>query len=225
MKILILSAMSKELELLKNIVKKVHSHKEDDIEIFEGYIDDKIIFLAQCGIGKVNSALTTYKLIKDLAPDIVINSGVAGGAGSPIGSVLVPDKISYHDVWCGPGTVTGQVSGLPLFFSPDKRVIEISKKLNNKERIINGLICSGDKFISRKEEVDQIRKDFPEVKAIDMESASIAHTCFKLHIPFAIIRVVSDTPGEGENVSQYENFWNDAPIKTFETVRAIIKDL
>ena len=58
-----------------------------------------------------------------------------------------------------------------------------------------------------------------------MESASIAQVCFLTNTPFSIVRVVSDTPGEGENISQYKDFWKTAPEKTFETVKALINNL
>ena len=217
--------MSKEIELLKNIVKDIKNEEIEGQSFYSGKIGDKIIYLAQCGIGKVNSALSAYKLIKALNPDLVINSGVAGGAAAPIGSILIADKVAYHDVWCGPGTVYGQIQGLPLFLETDNKFLEASEKIDVPFKIYRGLICSGDKFISTKEEIDFIKSRFPDVKAVDMESASIGHTCYLTKTPFAIIRVVSDTPGEGENISQYENFWTEAPVKTFKTVATIIDSL
>ena len=58
-----------------------------------------------------------------------------------------------------------------------------------------------------------------------MESASIAQVCFMKNIPVNIIRVISDTPGQEENISQYENFWTDAPSETFKALTEILNDL
>lgn len=221
MKILILAAMEKEMNLLLNLLTEAHERAIGSTHFWEGKIDKHQMFIAKCGIGKVNAAINTYKLIELTKPELVINSGVAGGAGTPIGTLLIASQVAYHDVWCGPGTKYGQADGLPLFMEPSEIILQIGRQLD----LETGLICSGDKFISSAQEISDIRSHFPEVKAVDMESASIAQTCIYSGIPFAIIRVISDTPGEGENISQYKDFWNTAPQKTFAAISNILKEL
>lgn len=109
--------------------------------------------------------------------------------------------------------------------NPSERIIKLSEKVAKDENVVYGLICSGDKFVSSAEELKFIRSHFPEVKAVDMESASIAQTCMLCNVPFNILRIVSDTPGEGENISQYKNFWKEAPEKTFSLLKEIITNL
>lgn len=36
------------------------------------------------------------------------------------------------------------------------------------------------------------------------------------------MRVISDTPGGADNISQYENFWEDAPKRTFEILHTLL---
>ncbi len=225
MKIAILAAMDKELSLIKTILNYSETITAEGVEMTHGNIGSHEIYLSKCGIGKVNSAINTYKVIESIKPDMVINSGVAGGAGVPVGTILIADRVAYDDVWCGPSTQYGQADGCPLYFTPAKNVIELAKTLFKKDGYHFGLICSGDKFISSPEEIAFIRSHFPDVAAVDMESASIAQTCYLTSTPFNIIRVVSDTPGEGENLAQYENFWSEAPEKTFEALKTIIGNL
>ena len=226
MKIAILAAMDKELTLIKTIIQNCEEViTEGNLKIFHGTIGTHEIFLSKCGIGKVNSAINTFRIIEILKPDLIINSGVAGGAGLPVGSLLFADRVAYDDVWCGPSTEYGQADGCPLFFTPNKDVIGLAKSLFKEEGYYFGLICSGDKFISSAEEIAFIRSHFPDVYAVDMESASIAQVCFLTSTPFNIIRIVSDTPGEGENLAQYENFWVEAPEKTFKALKTIIANL
>ena len=211
--------MDKEVDLLINLLDNIKELKNSSGSVWQGNIHAHNVFISKCGIGKVNSALNAYRLITEYKPDFVINSGVAGGAGVPVGSLLIADKVAYHDVWCGPGTKYGQADGIPLYILPDSR---ISGNFSDID-CFRGLICSGDKFISTEEEINFIKSKFPDVKAVDMESASIAQTCFILGIPFAIIRVVSDTPGAGENISQYKDFWENAPKKTFSVLSEILR--
>ena len=223
MKILILAAMDKELDLLLNLLRDIKTAQREGISIHEGKIGENIVAVAKCGIGKVNAAINTQLLLNFLKPDLVINSGVAGGAGIPIASVLIADRVAYHDVWCGPGTNYGQADGIPLFLIPSAEILTLANEIDSE--LSFGLICSGDKFISTPEEIRDIRSHFPEVCAVDMESASIAQVCFMTSTPFAVIRVVSDTPGEGENITQYQNFWKEAPEKTFHVLSTLLKKI
>lgn len=225
MKIAIISAMSKELNLLLNIMENVKESDRDGLKIYEGQVGNHVVTAMQCGIGKVNSAINTFKMIQSEHPDLVINSGVAGGADSKmkVGSILVADKVAYHDVWCGPGTKIGEADGMPLYLLPSPEVVEVARQ--SIPEAINGLICSGDRFINLPSDVRQIKSNFPDALAVDMESASIAQTCIMENTPFAIIRVMSDTPGEQESVDQYTNFWTEAPEKTFHCLINLIHNL
>lgn len=227
MKILIIAAMQKELTLLLNLIVSPKEVSVEGHRCYIGQVGSHEVIAAKCGIGKVNSALATQLLIKNFQPDLVINSGVAGSVDESmtIGDILVADKVAYHDVWCGPGTLYGEADGCPLFFSPHIMPDQILKNDKSIGNISTGLICSGDKFITSPDEVMVIKHHFPDALGCDMESASIAQTCFKANVPFMIIRIMSDRPGGGKNIEQYENFWEDAPSKTFSIVKSLIEKL
>lgn len=227
MKIGILAAMDKEMALLMPLLEEMKEVELDGRKAYEGNVGGNAVCMMKCGIGKVNSALNAYRLIEGFKPDLVINSGVAGGADASmsVGSLLIATEAAYHDVWCGPGTEWGQIDGMPRRFAMDGEVVRICRELPALEEARYGLICSGDRFISKVEEVDFIKSEFPDALACDMESASIAHACRDKAVPFAVVRVVSDTPGQADNISQYKDFWTTAPEKTFQAVRSIIDAL
>lgn len=226
MKIGILAAMDKEVALIIPLIKDMQVVEIDTRKAYLGKIGHHEVCVMKCGIGKVNSALNVYRLIEYFHPDLVINSGVAGGADAlmKVGSLLVATEAAYHDVWCGPGTEWGHMDGLLPRFAMDAEVIESCRKSASAD-VRFGLICSGDRFISKEEEVDFIKSIYPDALACDMESASIAHACYDCGVPCAVVRVVSDTPGQADNISQYKNFWNEAPEKTFRSVKSIIENL
>ena len=222
MKIAIIAAMSKELALRLPLIKDGSTVKANGMTFHTGNIGSHEVIATECGIGKVNAAIGTLTLIECFHPDIVINTGVAGGTGSgaSILDVVIADRVAYHDVWCGPGTIAGQAAGCPSTFDcplPD----EIFKDMDIKR----GLVASGDIFISRAEEVKKIRSLYPDAMAVDMESAAIAHVCYLKGVPFVCIRVISDTPGSADNIAQYENFWTDAPAHTFATLTTLLDRL
>ena len=49
--------------------------------------------------------------------------------------------------------------------------------------IKSGLIATGDKFISHSEQVKFLLKDFPELKAVEMEGGSVAQVLLLESIP------------------------------------------
>lgn len=219
MKIALIAAMGKELALLLPLIEDLYTVKTEGVEYHIGRIATHDIVAVQSGIGKVNAALTTRAVIKEFRPDMVINTGVAGGVGrTKVLDVIIPSTVAYHDVWCGPGTVWGEAAGCPREFVclPDDVTV---KKLGAKR----GLLASGDIFVSSAEEVNRIISLYPDAVAVDMESAAIAQTCYINNVPFACIRVVSDTPGSDDNISQYETFWEDAPRATFSTLTSLLK--
>lgn len=225
MTIAILVAMGKELNLLLPLLDNTKSETIDGFTFHSGKIGNNDIVAMQCGIGKVNAAIGTLTLLNNFKPELVINTGVAGGASQDahVMDIIVGSSIAYHDVWCGPGTIYGEASGYPLYFESDKR---FSSLIPERADIKRGLICSGDKFIASLEEVQTIQKAFPQVLAVDMESATIAQVCYLRKIPVLVMRVISDSPGASkDNTAQYNDFWQDAPAHTFNLVQELLKQI
>ena len=221
MKIAIIAAMSKELQLLLPLIQCHSTVTINNYEYHLGNIAGHDVIAVQSGIGKVNAAVATLTLVENFHPALVINTGVAGGTGATkVLDVVIPDRIAYHDVWCGPDTIPGQAADCPRFFE-----CPLSHEAVESLGVKRGLLASGDIFISRQEEVEKIRKLYPDAVAVDMESAASAQVCYLKNVPFVCIRVISDTPGAEDNISQYENFWNDAPQSTFEKLNALLAKL
>ena len=225
MKIGIIVAMSKELDLLLPLLKNSEKSRMGGFEFHCGKVGRHDVMVMQCGIGKVNAAMGTLTLVNSFLPDFVINSGVAGGADPTVNvmDVVAGARVAYHDVWCGPESELGQVQGLPLYFEGAQRLLNL---VPEREGIHKGLICSGDQFIDTLDAVTRIKGDFPEALAVDMESGAIAQVCYLNKVPFLALRVISDSPGAShDNTRQYLDFWTDAPQETFNMVKDIITRL
>ncbi|MDR1415683.1 MAG: 5'-methylthioadenosine/adenosylhomocysteine nucleosidase [Odoribacteraceae bacterium] len=222
----VIVAMRQEYDLARAVLECRREHLVRGMSLMEGNIDGAELVLLQCGIGKVNSAIGAVEMIREHAPDIIINTGVAGGIhpDARVMDVIVGDEVAYHDVWCGDGNAWGQIQGLPPRFTSPRRLYHLALATPVPSgRLRGGLICSGDRFITTNEEKDHIRARFPEALAVDMESASIAQTCHLYGIPFLAYRLISDTPGIEEHARQFRDFWNEAPARSFEMLRAIIR--
>ncbi len=209
MKIGIIVAMDKELEQLRPL-----------------FPEAKVI-LQKSGIATVNAAIQTVEMIRQFKPDVIISSGCAGGNGDDINlqDVVVSSELAYHDVYCGRAiddtTIYGQVQGLPPRFGVDPYLLEKALLTGAKP----GLIVTGDWFVDTKEKMRQIISHFPEAKAVDMESAAIAHTCYLYKVPFISFRVISDIPLRDTDASQYHNFWDTIAQHSFQVTRTFIESL
>lgn len=223
MKIAVIVAMQKELRLLLPLISDPRTITANDITFHSGTIGRHEVVVQQCGIGKVNAAIGALTLIDTFHPDIVISTGVAGGTGSDAGilDVVLADEVAYHDVWCGPGTEPGQAAGCPPRFA----CAATDTLLPHIPGARKGLVASGDIFVSTPEEVQRILTLYPEAKAVEMESGAVAQVCHIKNIPFICLRVISDTPGKADNIAQYNNFWEDAPRRTFNALEAILNVL
>lgn len=227
MKIGIIVAMGKELELLKPHLQDMKVVENHGTTFYCGAMGKHEIVAMQCGIGKVNAAVGTVTLIDNYSPQLVINTGVAGGASKSVNvmDLVVGSKVCYHDVWCGFDGVTprGQVQGLPLYFDGAASVIS---KIEERAGLHCGLIVSGDQFIDTVEQVESIKSNFPDALALDMESGAIAHSCYLRGTPFVSMRIISDSPGAGhDNTMQYNDFWTDAPQHTLAVVKDLLQKL
>lgn len=190
-----------------------------------GKIGPGTIVLRQCGIGKVNAAVGAAELIRTYRPDAIVSTGVAGGIDCRLGvmDVVVSSSIVYHDVWCGMGNEYGQIQGMPAVFEGSPELVRAALSLGGATRVVDGLICTGDQFISSRPELDKIKEKFPDGLAVDMESAAIAQTCHLYGVPFVSFRIISDTPGVKGHIDQYENFWGEMADRSFGVTKDFIE--
>ena len=233
MKIGIISAMDSEHRQLAERLSDKKEATEGTFRYVEGRAGDNELVLTQCGIGKVNAAIGTAELIRRYHPDCIISTGVAGGIDAclQVADVVASDRLVYHDVYCGnDGTEYGQIQGMPLYYEADTRLLRYALGLNQsvslESHVHGGLICTGDRFVENKDELNVIKQRFPQGMAVDMESAAIAQTCYVYGVPFLSFRIISDTPGAHEdNFSQYKDFWGTMADRSFHTTWAFLSTL
>lgn len=221
MKIGIIVAMDKELAQLQSLftnAKKETHHKKD---FFIGKIGNHDIILQKCGIGKVNSTIGAVEMINNYQPDLIISSGCAGGVDTSlqVGDVVVSTSCVYHDAYCGSECEFGQILGMPAQFQSPQQLVNIATRINSKEKVVPGLIVSGEWFVDSQEKMQSILDKFPMATAVDMESCSIAQTCHIYNIPFISFRIISDVPLKDHKAQMYFDFWDKMAEGSFDVTR------
>lgn len=211
MKIGVVIAMSKEYEIISGLIGGSSS----------GMLGGNEIFLSRSGIGKVNAAIKAVEMIALHHPDCLISTGCAGGADRSVNvmDVVASSQVVYHDVWCGGGNEFGQVQGLPPRFDADAHLLDVAQRAGARA----GLIASGDRFCTKDEDIEQIKQNFPDALAVDMESCSIAQVCHLDNVPFISLRVISDSVGGHDRVLQYEDFWGSVTQTSVATVEKFLE--
>lgn len=185
------------------------------------------LIVGRSGIGKVNAALATRKLL-DEGVDLIVNTGCAGGLNEmlSVGDAVIGTSFSYHDVWCGPGNERGQVQGFPLSFDvPSNLRAGLEERFVEDPGVHFGEITSGDSFIESVEDDERVLSVRPNALACDMESGAIAQTCYLSGVPFLACKIISDVHGGGasESWSMYEDFWSRAAEESFGILKRIVE--
>ena len=220
-KIGLIIAMDKEMDIFAATLQNLLPQKIYQRNFYSGTVGDKQITAVVSGMGNVNAALCTADLINVFGADLIINVGVSGGLDPSlnIGDFVVGDDIVYHDVWCGEPYVYGQIAGCPLIFHSAPELTSLLPELRH------GLLCCGDMFVSSVERLNNIKRQFPNGLAVDMESAAIAQTCYLYNKPMLSVRQISDIPGVKHHIEQYDSFWHNAPQNSVKLLNYILEKL
>ncbi|TRC17161.1 5'-methylthioadenosine/S-adenosylhomocysteine nucleosidase [Mannheimia haemolytica] len=229
MKIGIIGAMAQEIEILRQVMVEPKVTELAGCKIFEGKINNTRVALLQSGIGKVAAAIGTTLLIQLTQPDMIINTGSAGGLDPDlnVGDILISTEVRYHDVDVTAfGYEIGQLPANPPTFSPNEQLVELAQKEAKKAgyNVVASLICSGDAFINGNDKINQIRQNFPNVVAVEMEAAAIAQVCHGFNLPFVIVRAVSDVADKESHLS-FEEFLPLAAEKSSTIVLAMLNNI
>ncbi|WP_080958072.1 MULTISPECIES: 5'-methylthioadenosine/adenosylhomocysteine nucleosidase [Lacticaseibacillus] len=204
-KVGVICAMEEEI---RTLLARQTQQKETVIasqHYFEGKIGDVDVILVQSGIGKVQAAMTAALLLATYKPDVVINTGSAGGIGHglAIGDVVISSGVAYHDVDATAfGYLPGQLPQQPQIFEAGMSYVTQIQTAAAATGLTPkvGLIVSGDQFINGKEAIARILKTYPQALASEMEGAAVGQLAKEFHTPFVVIRAMSDVADEQSGV-------------------------
>ena len=231
--IAVICAMDIELEGYKNILNNLSKEQIIGHEFLIGDYQDNKIVITKCGIGKVNAAAITLLLVEHYNPDLIINSGIAGGYAKELKTldVVIAEKVVYSDVDMTTDAFTdlryGQLQDLPFTFNSNKEVINEVRNLKLNNNIYFGTIMTGDQFVTDYKKTDNIVKEhFSDLNilACDMESCAIAHICYLTKTEFIIVRSISDVIGSSD-AFDYQTFAPVAAKNATDLVEFIIKEV
>lgn len=216
--IAIICAMDEEAKGLISDIGNCTVHVVGNFKFYEGTLCGQNVVVSGCGVGKVCAATVTAVAIEKFAPELVINSGVAGGT-PPLnqGDMVIPEKSVEHDYYA-PDEQT-------VYYMSDKKVSAALKKACIKlgYPVKTCTIATGDSFIDKPEKVAELKQKF-NAEAFDMESAAIAKTCRMFGVKCALVRSISDN-GVDDNMKSFYEFLSEAAKRSQLVVEQTLKNL
>jgi adenosylhomocysteine nucleosidase len=219
----IVSAMHDELSALLPVLCNPRSVRLAGREFAHGEIHGHPVVLVLSGIGKVAATATAVLLLHEFNARQLVFTGVAGGLRHDVkvGDVVVARQLLQHDMDASPlfprfeVPLTGRShfdadAGLADALAAaarrclDRVDASTRSALNGlglgTASLHQGLIVSGDSFVSSKAQSDALRALLPEALAVEMEGAAVAQACADFDRPFAVLRTVSDRADDNAHV-------------------------
>ena len=216
----IVAAMAEELLGLEHALEDRRTVRRAGRDFHLGRLQGHEVVLVLCGIGKVAAATTGTLLAGEFEAARIVFTGVAGGLGEDVrvGDVVVAHALLQHDMDASPLFPRFEV---PLIgrarFETDARLVEAAHRAaedclreesggaisgaGRPARVHRGLIISGDRFVSRREESAALSALLPDALAVEMEGAALAQVCHDFAIPLVVVRAISDDADDGAPVS------------------------
>lgn len=226
----IIGAMDVEVNSLKDAAGISKTTTVAGMEFCEGKLGDKNVVIVKCGMGKVNAGICATTLINDFGCTRIINTGVAGSLDNriDIGDIVVSTEAVQHDFDVTfLGFEKGEIPYTGLYAFPadeDLRnsAVNAVKESAPEVNVFEGRVCSGDQFISEKEQRETIISNFGGL-CCEMEGAAIAQACYLNETPFVVIRAISDKPNETEFVD-YTVFEAEAAARCAKIVLNMVQN-
>ena len=217
----IIGAMAVEVEGLIAAMENKSPETVSRMTFWRGTLAGVECVVAQCGAGKVNSAVCAQTMILRYGASPIINTGVAGGVGSRavrIGDLVVAEGVTQHDYDTTP--IDGDKGrDLPILgrsvLETDAHVsgllADCAREVYNGN-VHRGLIATGDQFIGGKERLHAIAERTGAI-ACEMEGGSIGQACALADVPFAVLRAISDNADDNA-VDDFPKFAKESAEKS-----------
>ena len=230
-KIGIIGAMELEVAELKAELSVTRVEMKAGMEFYEGTLNGAQVVIVRSGVGRVDFALRTPSLSDLFLVTHIINTGVAGSLNAKldIGDILISTDALHHDVDATIfGYQPGEVPQLGIReFPADEHLAKLAReaceKTNPDIKAFLGRVVSGDQFISSKEVKAHLIEEY-HGDCAEMEGAAIAHGAYLNHIPFVIIRAISDKADDSAEM-EYPVFEAAAAKHSAALVKELVKNI
>lgn len=227
-KIGIIGAMEEEVTALREKLADAKLLQKASMDFYSGTLNGVEAVIVRSGIGKVNAGICTQILADVYQVDAVINTGIAGSlkAEINIGDIVISSDTLQHDMDAtGFGYEPGVIPRMETScFPADEELLKKAKAACEEAvpeiQVFTGRVVSGDQFISDRAVKERIVKQFDGM-CTEMEGAAIAQAAYMNHIPFVVIRAISDKADDSATMD-YPTFERQAIAHSVALVENLV---
>ena len=235
--------MPEELGTILDNLKNLEEKDFGDLKIYSGEWENSLsqrIFIstAWSGWGKVSAARATTRLCsctyRDKNIDCLLFTGVAGAAKKNIRQwdIIIADSIIQYDMDARPLFKQFEIPQLrKQVLKPSEYWFEIlfeslkDFKLDESFSCFGdlhkGLIGTGDRFVSDKSFLNDLRAQIPSLIAVEMEGAAFAQVACQERINWIILRVISDEANNSADID-FNEFLEKYKKYSWELIKAFL---
>jgi adenosylhomocysteine nucleosidase len=223
-RIALISAMHEELAAVLARMPDEQKTVVAGREFWVGHWHGHEVVAVLSRIGKVAAATTATTLIERFGVKRMVFTGVAGGLAPHVnvGDVVVAREFIQHDMDASPlfpryevplmgrarfqadlALTDALVAAAPVALETMLASLPRHDWLGldlAAARVHQGLIASGDRFVSQTVESQALQQALPEALAVEMECAAIAQVCYDYGVPLAAVRTISDRADDAAHV-------------------------
>ncbi len=198
-------------------------------------------------IGKVAAATTAAAMIHAFDVGAIVFTGVAGGLGigMRVGDIVIARTLMQHDMDASPlfprhqipllerdrfdasVDLTDALAGAAQRFVaqslPALRAQHRWTLVQHEPLVYQGLIASGDRFVSDAQARSLLREAAPDALAVEMEGGAIAQVCYEYDVPFAVMRTISDSADDSATVSFSQFLDEVASVYSYGVIRDFLQ--
>ena len=224
----IIGAMEVEVSLLREQLEAPSASQRAGMTFWSGLLRGMPVVIVPCGVGKVNAALCTQALADLFNVDCVINVGVGGAVakGLTVGDIVISkDSVQYDMDASAFGHPRGEIPNMDMtFFPADERLIELAKEAAAKvgAAALVGRVMTADLGVDSQALKQELTELFGGA-CVEMEGAAIGQAACINHIPYIVIRSISDN-ADGDLVETYQNNFQMSVVNAAKMVLEMVKN-
>ena len=238
--------MPEEVGIMLQNLKSIKSSKFGDLELFSGKFtldnsQEILITTAWSGWGKVSAARATTRLLttelNSMPIDLAIFTGVAGAIDPNLKQwdIILANALIQHDMDARPIFDKYVIPALnKKKLTPNSELFknqfeEFKKKLNKESlskfgSLYEGLIATGDIFVSNQKKINQLSKEIDGVSAVEMEGAAFAQVAAQEKVDWLVLRIISDEANENAS-NDFNEFLNQYKTNSYDLIKCFINAL
>ncbi|MEA5026345.1 5'-methylthioadenosine/S-adenosylhomocysteine nucleosidase [bioreactor metagenome] len=203
----IIAAMAEEVQAVLDHMTELRTIDLHSFHFIQGNLNGREIIITESGVGKVQAAIATTVLLTNFSIEGIINVGIAGSLKKEltVGHVVIADKVAQWDFDLSAFGIVKGFSTERYTIQADLMKVEKLHLLMHDDQFSHiGPMVTGDQFVYNEEQLRIIKASYPEALCVDMEAGSIAQVSRFYHIPFLIVRSISDVTTEDGNETVFE---------------------